>query len=69
MTVSKLISLLSELDPNEGIVFQYLTAEHAGYDEPSFRDIASALLEDEDFASESAFFLQRWIEDAADEIK
>jgi hypothetical protein len=68
MIVSKLISLLSDLDPNEGIVFQYLTAEHSGYDEASFVDIARSLLEDDDFASESAYFLQRWIDDAADEL-
>lgn len=69
MTVEKLISLLSTLDPNEGIVFQYLTAEHAGYDEATMRDIGEILTNDPDFGSESSYFLQRWIDDAAEELK
>jgi hypothetical protein len=66
--VKKLILMLSKLDPDEQIVAQYITAKQSGYAPKDLGKIARALMEDDDFKSEHSLFLDRWMEQAADEL-
>ena len=67
-TVKSLIEQLKTLDPKEGIVFQYFTAEHANLDEDEFKDVAEYLMGNDQFATDASEVFRSWITEAVDVI-
>jgi hypothetical protein len=66
MKVSTLMGLLSRLDPDEPIVFQLLTQEHADYTPEEFQRIADYLEDSESFGEETYRVFYQWCEEALD---
>lgn len=68
MNVSKLMDLLSTLDPDEPIVFQFLLHEHTSidYTAEEFQRIADYLEDSDSFGEETSSVLYRWCEEALD---
>ena len=66
MKVSTLMGLLSRLDPEEPIVFQLLTQEHADYTPEEFQRIADYLEESDSFGDETSRVFYQWCEEALD---
>ncbi len=68
MNVSKLMDLLSTLDPDEPIVFQFLLHEHLNldYTAEEFERIADYLEDSDSFGEETARVMRDWCEEALD---
>ena len=66
MRVSKLMDLLSTLDPDEPIVFQFLIQEYGDYTPEDFERIADYLAQNDNFASDSSRLMFEWCEEALD---
>ena len=66
MRVSKLMSLLSRLDPDEPIVFQFLLQEHTNFTPEEFDRIADYLEDSDSFGDETARMLKDWCFEALD---
>jgi hypothetical protein len=67
MRVSQLIELLQEEhDPDEPIVFQFLTQEHADYTPKEFDSIADYLAQNDNYASDTSRLMREWCEEALD---
>ena len=66
MRVSKLMDLLSTLDPDEPIVFQFLTQEGGDYTKEEFQRIADYLHDSTSFGEETSRVFFQWCEEALD---
>jgi hypothetical protein len=64
-TVQELINQLQTYEkPDEKIIFQYMTAGHAGISEKLFSEIAAYLMENEQLGEDTANVFLAWIEEA-----
>ena len=66
MTIEKLIDLLKTYDPNEPVVFQFLTQEDGDYTPEDFERIADYLEDSDSFGDETARVMRDWCEEALD---
>lgn len=66
MTIEKLIDLLKTYDPNEPVVFQFLTQEDGDYTPEDFERIADYLAQNDNYASDSSRLMYEWCEEALD---
>lgn len=64
-TVNTLIKQLQLLDPEEPILFQYLTTEFVGYGTEDFSNIVDYLDDNSQFADDSVEVFRSWITEAA----
>jgi hypothetical protein len=64
MKVSKLMDLLSTLDPDEPIVFQFLLAEHTDYSVSRFAELVDILEDSDSFGDHTSRVLKEWLVEA-----
>lgn len=64
-TVRSLIEQLQKLDPDDTILFQYLTSEFLdGYHEHEFAEIVEYLDDNSNFADDSSEMFRAWVTEA-----
>jgi hypothetical protein len=69
-TVKSLIEQLQLLDPEDTILFQYLTSEFAdGYHEHEFAELVEYLDDNSSFADDSASMFYSWLQEAESVIE
>lgn len=67
--VKDLIEQLQKLDPEDAILFQYMTSEFLDMHEYMFADVVEYLDDNSDFADESAKMFKGWINEAEYELE
>lgn len=64
-TVKSLIEQLEKLDPEDTILFQYLTSEFLdGYHEHEFAELVEYLDDNSTFADDSSSMFRSWLQEA-----
>lgn len=66
MKVKNLISQLAKLDPEQAILFQYFTAEHAKLSEAEFSKLSEWLMSFSEFGDDASDSFSGWIAFAQD---
>lgn len=64
--IKDLIHQLQLLDPEDSILFQYMTSEFLDMHEYQFADVVEYLDDNSTFADDSADVLKAWINEAVD---